>query len=108
MQNLFSKVTTIAATLAILGASNAAFATVENAKTVTRVAAELSKGYFRVAEPLSVACQYDVIFMDLTAPSGRAQLGVLLAIKAMNKKISTLAYSQDASGACWLSTVEME
>lgn len=81
--------------------------TIENAKTISTIGAEAGHAYFRVVEPLSVACQYGVIYIDTSTSTGRAQLSLLISARALSQKLSVLAYSQDSTGLCWVSTLEM-
>lgn len=81
--------------------------TIENTKTISTIGVEDGHAYFRIVEPLSVACRYSVIYIDTSSFTGRAQLGLLISARASGQKLSILAYSQDANGLCWASTLEM-
>lgn len=80
--------------------------TIENTKTISTIGVENGHAYFRVVEPLTVACLYSVIYIDAATSTGRAQLGLLISARALGQKLSVLAYSQDADGLCWISTLE--
>lgn len=81
--------------------------TIENTKTISTVGVEDGHAYFRVVEPLAIACRYSVIYIDTSTSTGRAQLGLLISTRALAQKLSVLAYSQDADGLCWAPTLEM-
>jgi hypothetical protein len=81
--------------------------TIENSKTISNVGVETGHAYFRVVEPLSVTCQYSVIYIDTSTSTGRAQLALLISARALGQKLSVLAYSQDSTGLCWASSLEM-
>jgi len=91
--------------LCVLADANAA-PTIENTKTISTIGVENGHAYFRVVEPLTVACRYSVVYIDTSTSTGRAQLGLLISGRALGQKLSVLAYSQDADGLCWASTLE--
>lgn len=60
-------------------------------------------GYFRVAQPLVPACNFDVIYF------GNANyLSAVLAAKMAGKKLSRLAFSRETNGTCNASLIEIE
>lgn len=79
---------------------------IENAKTISAIGVENGHAYFRVVEPLSVACLYNVIYIDTSTTTGRAQLGLLISARSLGQKLTVLAYSQDSAGLCWVSSIE--
>ena len=84
-------------------------ATVETSRTLTGVAVEdPNQAYFRVAEALTGSCAYNVVYVDLTKTTGKPHLALLLSARAMGKKLAVVAYNQDATGRCWVSSLEME
>jgi hypothetical protein len=84
-------------------------ATVETGRTLTGVAVEEpNQAYFRIAEALTGSCAYNVIYIDLSKSTGKPHLALLLSARAMGKKLAVIAYNQDGTGRCWVSSLEME
>jgi hypothetical protein len=77
-------------------------------KTLAGVAVEPNRAYFRTVEPTSVQCRYGVIYMNTNTITGRSQLSLIFLARSLGRRLSTLAYSQDADGLCWAITLEME
>ena len=96
------------ALLGLLSSSSLAAPAVDTLKTPTNIAAETGRAYIRVAEPLSIQCAYNVVYIDTSGSTGKSKLAVLLSARAMGRRLSVLAYTQDAAGLCWASTLEME
>ncbi|NQZ10124.1 MAG: hypothetical protein HRT35_23490 [Algicola sp.] len=77
-------------------------------RTIANVTVETGdKGYIRVAEGFTLSCQYGVVYFDLTTPSGKGQLSMLLAAKMGNKKVKVV-YNKDTSNICNLTHVTIE
>ncbi|MET3650313.1 hypothetical protein [Dyella japonica] len=81
---------------------SAAFATSDNNKTIQQVGVQYNgPGYVVFNEPLSVSCQYGLVYIpDVSTASGKAMLAVLLSAQAAGKPISRLDYTQAADGTC--------
>jgi hypothetical protein len=95
----------------LLGMSISIFssaATIERSMTITSIGAENASAYFRVVQPLSEQCMFNVVYLDTKTATGRTQLGVLITAKTLGKNLSILAYTKDAQGMCWVNTVEFE
>jgi CRISPR/Cas system-associated protein Csm6 len=81
--------------------------TIDRSMTVTSVGAQSNHAYFRVAQPLSGQCLYDVVYIDTSTSGGRSQLSVVITSKALSRTLSVVSYTKDVAGMCWATTIEI-
>jgi len=92
----------------LAGAASTAMAADDYNKTVAATGVQAGTGYFRTNEPLSVNCQYNVIYIaNLSTDAGqRAMYATVLAALNAGQHISHVNYNVDASGLCTAALVE--
>lgn len=88
--------------MATLLTVSSAFAASESNKTIQQVGVQYNgPGYVTFNEPLTVSCQYGLIYIpDVGTAPGKGMLAVLLSAQAAGKPISRLDYVQNGDGSC--------
>lgn len=104
----------IACFAALIAASGPAFAASDFSKTINQLGVEssptapIASAYFNVDGGFTVtSCAYGNVYVDITTDFGRGALAQLLAAKNDGRQLSRIDYTQDSSGICWLSLVEV-
>lgn len=59
-----------------------------------------STGGFYPAESVSADCKFGVFYLDLSTPSGRAQLALLMQAKAQGLVLPRIDYIKNSDGTC--------
>ena len=98
--------------LALLGAaiaSGSCQAAEDYNKTVSRVGTQApATGYFMTNEALTTTCAYGVVYIDLTAVSGKPMWASIVMAKETGGTIYRLDYTVDANSICTATLVEIK
>lgn len=108
LNNMFKKLLPAGLALYLFSAAQTALAIQQRADLhVMRVFTEsATTGGFYPAE--SIDCLWNLLYIDLSTPSGRGQLALLMQAKAQNLRVARLDYNKNPDGTCSVWGIHVE